>query len=118
MTTLSSAGVTVQPTQVLGYASTRESRNIIHTILGRPDPDVILAPAGVRTGTLEMLFATLGDALIAEALHAAGRTVTLDDPYLPQLGMTYVASGVIRVELDDESRSLWHVSVDFQEVIV
>ena len=116
MTTITAASVIVTPLEVLGYASTREAGNQVHQVLNRSSPDVTLRAAGLRTGTLSFLVATLADALVLEAMHALPGFVRLDDSDLPQIGMFYVATGAITVELEDESRDLWIVSVDYQEV--
>lgn len=116
MTTISDGTTTITPLLVTGYESTRQSRNVIHDIIGREDPEVTLRVAGLRTGTLEMLVSTLANALALEALHTPGVVMTLADVDLPGLNMDYVTSGDIGVQLDDETRDRWLVTVDYQEV--
>lgn len=116
-TTLSTSASSLSPETVTGWTSTREANNLIHTIIGRADPDVTMKPAGLRTGTLEMLFLTLPLALAAESLHAGEGVLHLQDSDHAALEMYYVASGAIELELDDETRSLWLLRVDFQEVL-
>lgn len=115
--TISNSSNSVQPNLVLGYAVSRKSANMIHTIIGRSDPDVTLKPAGLRTGKLEFFFLTLADALTADTIHKAEGTVALADTDLPALNMSYVTSGDIELELDDDTRKRWIVRVDFQEVL-
>lgn len=99
-----------------GYSSERETRNQVDDIISTEWPSVILRPAKPRKGTLSMLCSSLADALAMEALHAAPAPLTLADTDLPALGMTYVADGSIKVELDDDTRDHWWVRVDFQEI--
>lgn len=115
-TTITRDATSLTPRLVLGYKSEREARNLIHTVIGRPDPEVTMKAAGLRTGTLEFLMLTLTDALAMESLHTGLGVLTLTDDDRPGLNMSYVASGKIEVELDDETRSLWVVRVDFHEV--
>jgi hypothetical protein len=115
-TTLTKDATVITPVQTLGYSSTQQTGNIVHAVVGRNDPDISFAAAGLRTGTLSFLFLTLADALACRSLHASVGITVLADTDLPGIGMRYVASGAIDVELDDESRLLWIVSVEFQEV--
>ena len=118
MTTTITRGVdSVSPALVLGYKSARTAKNLIHPIIGRPDPDVTLAAAGLRTGTLELFCLDLAQALAVEALHAGEGVCQLEDTDLPALNMFYVASGEIGLELDEETRLRWVVSVEYQEVL-
>ncbi|TQJ31945.1 hypothetical protein [Microbacterium sp. SLBN-146] len=110
---------TITPTEILGYTSERESRNIIHAILGRSNPDVTLRPAALRTGTLIMGFHganSEADSASAEALHATGGVFTVLSPDRGTIEMSYVAAGRITRELEDETRDAWVLRVDFQEV--
>lgn len=119
MTIITHGADTITPTQVLGYQSEREGRNIVHPILGRPSPDVTLRPAGLRTGTLSMGFAgptAEGDSRFAENLHSNGGVFTLMSAERLTVPMSYVVAGRIGRELEDESRDAWIVNVDFQEV--
>lgn len=114
--TITDGTATVTPELIDGYRSERETGNVIH--LASDDPanlDVTLRPAGLRTGTLRLLFLTLAAALTAEDMHAGDAVLSLATPNHPGLAMTYVAAGTISVELDD-TRSVWLVEVDFQEV--
>lgn len=115
-TTLTANSVMRTPQLVLGYSSTRSAGNIVHPVIGNPSPDVTLAAAGLRTGTLSMLCLNLADALAVQSLHTGPYVVVLADSDLPALNMTYVASGTIAIALDDETRTRWTVTVDFQEI--
>lgn len=117
MTTLTNGTDIVTPILVTGYESAREAQTIVHRVLGRAEPEVVLQDASLRTGTLEMLFASEADALAAEQAHAVAAVWSLTDPDRDSLGMSYVvAGGDISRVLDDETRSYWFVSVPFVEV--
>ena len=103
---------------VLGYESVRQSGNKLHAIIDRPDVDVTLKAAGLRTGTLTFGYLTYAAALVCEEMHAQPDVVTLTDDSVPGVAMTYVATGGITTSLDDESRAAWTVAVEFQEVAV
>lgn len=105
-----------RPLQVLGYESQRASANVFHDVIGRPNPDVTLRPAGPRTGTLSFLFASEADAAECERMHAGTSVLTIDDPELPTIAMPYVADGAISRQLDSDTRALWVVGVAFREV--
>ena len=117
MTTITHAGGSIVPTQVDGYDPSIEVRNIVHTILGRPDPDVTFRAAGLRTGTLSLVFAAEADAWAAVAVLRVPQVFTLTDVDVVVVNMSFVvAPGELRPTLDDATRAVWVVSVPFQEV--
>lgn len=116
MATVTDGATTITPLLVLGYASKRESRNVVHQVIGRTGDDVTLRPASLRTGTLTMLFANEADALACEQMHAAGAVFTLVDDDLSSTTMLYILAGSLPRVLDDQTRRRWTVAVDFQEV--
>lgn len=115
-TTITTGSTTITPLLVTGWQASQESRNIVHTIIGRSSPDVTLKTANMRTGTLEMLFGTAADADEARTLHVEAAVFTLTSSELSQVNMAYVVAGSISSILEDETRRLWTISVDFQEV--
>lgn len=117
MTTITRGSSSVTPLLITGYKSTRKAGNIIHPIISRADPDVTLKAAGLRTGTLVALCSSHAQALQLEDINAGEGVCQLVDVDVPALGMYYVASGNIELELEDETRSRWLVSVDFTEVL-
>jgi hypothetical protein len=117
MATITDGTTVITPELVLGYETTQASRNIVHEVLGRPDPDVTLAPAGTRSGTLSLFFLTEADAEAARVLHTAASTFTLTDADRPAMGMVYVTAGAITVTLDDQTRERWTVAVEYREVL-
>jgi hypothetical protein len=116
-TTLTKAGVNIVPLVVIEYSSTRTSGNVLHTVLGRADVDVTFKAAGLREGTLNLLFVSLTAALQAEAMHASIGSITLTSTDLPGIGMKYVPSGNIELTLDTDTSEHWNVFIDFQEIL-
>lgn len=144
MTTIITAdnGATIYPTILHGFQSSRESQNLVRTILGREAPSIALRPATLRRGTLELVFDSAtgsselvvidgivqnldtpaqdaaGASAAAETLHASGRKFTLTDTDEPSVAMSYVVQqgGRIVRELDPQTQSVWLLTVDFQEV--
>lgn len=117
MTTIIHDAGVVTPTIVDGYSATRAARTIVHHIIGRPDPDISFRPASLRTGQLTCVFALQDAALAAATVFAKPQPLTLADPDVA-IGMTFIVpeGGAIEVELDDETRDVWLVHVDFEEV--
>jgi hypothetical protein len=105
----------LQPLLVTGYMSTREGQNVFHTVLGTQELDVSLNPYGLRSGTIEYLCATEDDSVAVENLHSMG-VIQVSDDDRASIAMSYVVSGSVTRSLDDESRDLWLVAVNFQEV--
>jgi hypothetical protein len=115
-TTVTLGETTITPTLLLGYRSTRRTRNVITPTLDDEATDaVMLRGAGLRTGTLVFL-CTEETAFALEQLHTAG-VLTLADDEVPAIGMDYVPSGQISVVLDEDTRDDWTVEVEFQEVV-
>lgn len=116
-TIITHAGGTITPEVVNGFASSRQARSIVHTILGRPDPDITFRPAGLRKGELTLVFETGAEAAAAEAVLVVPQVFGLNDPDVPQVSMSFVvADGEIQNALDLETQRVWIVRVPFQEV--
>lgn len=116
-TTIAHVTGVVVPEVVNGFEGTREARTIVHAILGRPDPDVTFRPAGLRTGTLRLVFATGAAAAAAEAALTVPQVLTLIDNEVPEVGMSFVvAEGDIVTTLDTTTRVVWIVALPFREV--
>ncbi|KNY06868.1 hypothetical protein [Microbacterium sp. GCS4] len=118
MTTITHSAGVITPTIVDGYRASRAARTIVHRIIGRPDPDVSYRPASLRSGQLTCVFAVEADAHAAEAVFSVPQPLTLNDTDV-SIGMTFIVpeGGSIEVELDDETRDVWLVRVDFEEVV-
>lgn len=111
----------ITPAVVNGFAATRPAPSVVHTILGRPDPDITYRPAGLRAGTLKLVFETGAEAAAAESVLGAPQVFVLSDPDVPEVYMPFVVadgdgSGEIRSTLDDETQTVWTLEVPFQEV--
>ena len=117
MTTISSGTLTFTPELVTSWETTQESRNVLHTIIGKADPDVTLKPASTRSGTLEMLFTSATAANTARGILANGTIFTISGSETWLNGLDFVMSGSISTALEDETRNLWTISADFTEVI-
>lgn len=108
--------VEMHPTLVVGYQTSRESGNIVHTIIGRSDPVVTLRPAKLRTGTLGLLFEQEADAWECVYQHSLVGVGRLEDSDLPDLYMVYVVDGSVNIE-PQQGTSVWMVSIDYQEIL-
>ena len=117
-TTISNGTDTLTPELIDGWKPTREARTIVHAILGSNQGAVTLRPHALRSGTLAIVVGT--DASLAAAIEGmlcSGDVLTLADNDQPLVGMSFVISG--RVEgprLDDDTREVWLIDADFQEV--
>ena len=102
---------------VTGYDSRRDSGNLLHTVIGRADPDVTLKAAGLRQGTLEVWCPSHSGALEVEALHAQVGVLHLTDYDQPGLDMFYVVAGPVETR-PEIGTTRWLVRVAYAEVIV
>lgn len=109
---------TARTTPILtdGYQSNRTSRTVVHEVLGRSYPDITQFPMSLRSGTLTLVYSNEADAVEAERMHVGGYVMTYADSDLPSAAMTYIVNGSLTRELDPETRSVWLVTVDYQEV--
>lgn len=118
MTTITHAGGVIIPTIQDGYSASIPMRTLVHDILGRRDSDVTFRPAGMRAGTLPLVFADRSAAWAAAGILARGEVFTLTDPDVPEIGMAFVvADGDLQPQLDDETRDVWLLDVPFREVL-
>lgn len=117
MTTITHSAGVITPRLVIGWETSRPVRTIVHSVLGRTDPDITLRGVGLRAGTLRLLFSTGAEATAAGAVFATPQTLTLTDTDVPAIGMAFVvAGGDLAAQLDPETRRLWTLAVPFQEV--
>ena len=117
MTTITSGTLSFSPELITAWATSQDSRNVIHTIIGRTDPDVTIKPAASRSGTLELLFLSASSAETARGILANGAIFTISDDETWINGLKFVMSGTIGAVLEDSTRNLWTLSADFTEVI-
>lgn len=107
----------VVPTVVDGYTSTREAQSLAHPILGRPDPEVTLREAALRSGTLTLLFPDEDDSAAAELAFSQPGVWQMVDDDRDTVGMSFVvAGGAITRELHDETRNDWLLTIPYREV--
>lgn len=114
-TTISDGTTTLTATVMDGYNATRESRTVVRRILGSNAPALSLREAGLRSGTHRLMFASQTVAEAAVAMLGAGVEITLADTDRANVGMTFVVSGNLSIELDDDTRDLWVVEFEYQE---
>jgi hypothetical protein len=115
-TTITDAATNIIPDLVLGYNTTRASRNVIHNVIGKAEPDITLELDGLRTGTLQLFFETKETAWEAYNALAGVATWELTDTDYPEIDMNFVREGNMSMELDPVSRRRWIIEVDYQEV--
>lgn len=116
-TIITYSGGKIAPEVVNGFEASRSARSLVHTILGRPDPDITFRPAGLRKGTLSLVFANGAAAASAEAALVVPRVFTLVDADVPNVGMSFVvAEGDVESALDLDTQTVWIVRVPFHEV--
>lgn len=116
-TTITATGsaATTEPLLVLGYQTSRTSRNEIHDLISGGIAVSLVAPRP-RSGILELFYADEAEAFASLNLHAEETTFQLSDDSRPSVNMAYVIDGILSVALDDETREHWVVSVGYQEV--
>jgi len=116
-TTISDGTDTLTPELVDGWEATRAGRTILHTILGSNSPAATVRASAPRTGTLRVVVGT--DPSLAadiEAMLSAGKLLTLASTERAAVNMTFVVSGQVTTSLDSETRSVWLIEAEFQEV--
>lgn len=110
-----STGV-ISPTSMTQWSASTPARTIIHEILDRSDDDVSFRPAGLRRGTLTLVFETGSDAYAARAILMRPEPFTLAHDRVPEVGMTFVfAEGDMGDVLGRASE--WTLTVPFREVL-
>jgi len=114
--TITDGTTVVTPELILGWDAAQDTRNVIHNIIGKSAPDVTLKPAGYRSGTLELLFTTSTAANTARVMLAQALPFLIESDEAWLDGVYFVVSGTISSALEDTTRKLWTISVDFQEV--
>lgn len=105
---------TTEPTLILGYATTRASRSIVHDLIDGSIA-VTLIPPRPRSGTLQLFYPIESDAWECFDLHSADDTFTLTDTDRVAIGMDYIVTGH-RISLSGKASDTWQVDIDYQEV--
>lgn len=100
-----------------GYSVQRNTETVVHNIIGTTENAVTLRGSGLRTGSLSGIVGYLDEvAWDFDAMLASPSIITLADTDRPGIGMDFVVSGSHTLELDDDSRNVWRVTFDFEEV--
>lgn len=106
----------IVPNLVQVYSHAREVRNNVHVIDGRPDVEATLKAAGLRNGELVAVFAAEAAARDADARFAEVGLWQYVDGDVPAASMTFIVRDTLALELDDETQTVWLLTVGFQEV--
>jgi len=114
--TITGSGDTIQPDLVMDYSTARDSRNVYHDVVGKPEQDVSLEVDGKRYGTLKLFFSSRSDAVDAFAALALGLPYEFADSEIPQVGMRFARDGRMVLELTDDRRH-WIVDMEYREII-
>lgn len=116
--TITNGTDTITPDLVLGYEAASESGNVILTDLNG-DLVVTLRHDTPRRDRLRLFFETKADAWEARNLLASfvGSWGLAEDDH-PEIDMTFVRDGSMRIVLDDATRAFWVVETGYQEVIL
>jgi hypothetical protein len=115
-TTITDGTTTVTPDEVLGYAASSTSGNAVHVLADSTELDVTLGGDQPRKGTLSLLFVARADAWAARAMLIGVSTFVLVSSELPDIGMTFIRTGDMDIQLDSETLAAWTLSVPFQEL--
>lgn len=108
---------TIEPLMLLEYEAEVVSNNVIHTIIGKGEPDVSLADDTTRQGTLHLFFETKEDAWAAFAALRDTSVWTLSDTDHDEIGMDFTRRDNMKIRLDSTSRRRWILEMDYQEII-
>lgn len=114
-TTITQGLATIAPDIVEGYESRSEARTLVHTILGRDEPDITGRPSNLRAGELTLVIYDEIDASDAAMLLRAGGVFDLADTSRPSIDMLFVVSGDVTLTLAP-MLNLWRIAFAWQEV--
>lgn len=113
-TSITDGSTTIYPI-IDGYTAARPNRNVVHPILGSTAPAVSLRQAGLRTGTLRLVFSSDSTAFQAHALLSSGVELTLASTERASINMSFVLAGAATIDLDSKTSVAWVVTFDYQE---
>lgn len=100
---------------VLGYQSDRSSTTVVHTIIGRPNPDFTIRPVGPRTGIYRLFCTSEATASTLAAFLARPGPFTLTDTATTLANTTFLVTGRIGYELDEQTFVRCIVTADYTE---
>jgi hypothetical protein len=108
---------TTVPELILDWETTQETRNVFHPILFSRSPAVTIRDTTLRSGTLNLLYTNEEDAIACRELHATKTYFSLVSTEIDEANIQkYVVSGAIGSVLEDTTRKMWTISVEYQEV--
>ena len=116
VTATNGAGAVTALSTLSPYATGRDSRNVVHDLIGGGIA-VSLVPPRPRSGELALLFPDEASSTRCVDLHAIPTTFELVDTDEPSVGMIYVVDGRVTAELDEGTLEVWIVTVSYQEVM-
>ncbi|WP_292763748.1 hypothetical protein [Microbacterium sp. UBA3486] len=114
-TTITHAGGVITPTSMPGWDARADLRSIVHTIMGRSDPDITRRPTGMRRGTLTLVFESGAAAYAARSILAVTQPLDLGNPSVGQVTMRFIVAGNELGEVIEDAGQ-WVLSVPFQEI--
>lgn len=119
-TTITHAGGIITPSALRGWSASAPINSRVHNILGRPDPDITVRPAGLRRGTLTLVFGTGAEAYAARGVLAVTQPLTLVNSGVAQVSMTFVVATESGGELGEVlgRAGEWTITVPFQEIVL
>jgi hypothetical protein len=103
------------PVMILGYSTTRDSRNIVRDLIGGGIAVSLIAPR-LRSGSLNLFYSDEAQAWTALNLLSNESAYALTDTDRPDIGMTFVVNGPLALDLDDQTRDLWTITLPYQEI--
>lgn len=114
-TTITHLTGVLTPVSMEGWEAKAEARSLVHTILGRSDPDITIRPPGLRSGTLTLVFATAAQAQEARWTLLIPQVLTLANADVPEVAMTFwVAGGEVSEAIGKAQE--WTIRAPFQEI--
>lgn len=117
MASLSNGTTTITPVVIDGFESSSEHGNVVHRILGSAEVDVLLRPATRPTGRMTLnLGADEVAAAAAEDALRTGTVWTLATGDRLTVDMRFVVTGTVQRILDADTRDVWLIVFDWQEV--
>lgn len=105
---------TTLPLLILGYQTRMQGRSVVTDLLDGGIAVTLVKPRP-RSGTLQLLYADSFSAWAAVALHQTVDTFNLVSTEQPDINMDYIVTGVAPA-LEDQTRQLWEVSIEYQEI--
>lgn len=103
------------PLAVAGYATKRESRNVVSDTLDGGVGVAHFAPR-LRNATLTTLYPSAEAAWAAYAMYGRGQHFTLYPDDAPGAQMRFVLDGDLAIAQDGDDPAIWYVDIDYQEV--